>query len=179
MYVHMYICMHIFLVKTRIICIANQKLHKEVIHYMYMLPRLVLTALKRLIRHSLISSYILIIFFKLNFDNGNSISVLKKIAKLFFLNLQAYHIHLYFEQVVKNFEQSYFRVDYTQRNFFKILLNQTDTVPLIFQISQKNGKYNLISVCFNKILKKFLCVYTCRFIKGTENFNSRKNVAQV
>ena len=60
----------------------------------------------------------------------------------------------------------------TQRNLFEILLNQTEIglylpfsdwfgtkrTSFWFQIHPENGKYNLISVWFNKISKRFLCV---------------------
>ena len=64
---------------------------------------------------------------------------------------------------------------YTHRNLFEILLNQTEVrlhLPFSDWFGAANGrvrlipnqseigKYNLISVWFNKISKIFLCVYT-------------------
>ena len=62
---------------------------------------------------------------------------------------------------------------YTQKNTFKILLNQPE-IRLYLPFSDwfgtkrtsfwclnqsENGKYNMISGWFNKILKRFFCVY--------------------
>ena len=62
---------------------------------------------------------------------------------------------------------------YTQRNLFEFLLNQTEIrlylpssgwfgtrrTSFLVPNHSENGKYNLISVWFNKNSKRFLCVY--------------------
>ena len=40
----------------------------------------------------------------------------------------------------------------------ELVTANTDTSVCLFQIYWKNGKYNLISVCFNAIRKRILCV---------------------
>ena len=55
----------------------------------------------------------------------------------------------YMSTVVKNISR------FTRGYHFPIDLEHKRTRPLVFQI---NGKYNLISVWFNKISETFLCV---------------------
>ena len=45
-------------------------------------------------------------------------------------------------------------VRYTRRKLLEILLNQSE-----------NGKYNLISVSFNKVSKRFICVHQGRILQ--------------
>ena len=73
---------------------------------------------------------------------------------------------------ITRLQQKLAPIHYTQRNLCEILLNQTETrLVTIFQLiwnqtdvrlvpnQSENEKYNLTSVWFNKISKRFLCVY--------------------
>ena len=63
-----------------------------------------------------------------------------------------------------------FPIDLNTFPIFRLILNQMDVRLVTNQ--PKNGKYNLISVRFNKISKRFLCVYPIGYTLRIEQSNN-------